>query len=1427
MLPYKSSTGASPASLRKRCPNLLLYLRPATKFFFVVHLSSETLLASCSATSTTEDWIRDALQLRPNPKYPTRSFEDVLDHVIKAADSVGQAVSWVTNKARASPRLELVLAALQSPSGSAYLKLLDPANAVMDDIKELLDLGGRAILKKVLSPEQYEYWGPLLKAVPIAFDVTVFVVMLFIPGTGEVGAAEISMERGLAKGLSEELEEGALQAADQAAKKNILRRIKSIFMPKTRIASPGPLEIIQDTFALADESTTQKLIPAAEAAGKAQKAFEAFEKEINLLELAGETESERADQLALEAFEADSVANKLAMDVKKSIKPQTGKTQLTKPGESFQKALYEAVRKSKSSKLKPCIQLSKGAEGAIPLDNVYATAERMRGIETGADATLNGVARYLEQMQIRYRKALVGSHLATEFPTLWEETIDAVWKARSGERQLLNSVVRLANLLNSESATARELEEAMDDAVSSSRKFCEQTDVASSLRQQLLETESPDVWQELKQECNAKIKIAGRALSPQEVQELTRTTSAAVQRLRQQAEELAQAEIPIEAPVRGAQSPAWQPKESLIDYLNGIDEFKSASRAFRLQEAEAIAEVQAEAKTMWNSAAEAFRRDPGLETFCGMMKEIQPVVRAELRLIQEGNSARLRLDEDFVPHPEEQVSEWRIDPSAPDMMIWADGKINLRLSNLKAILRDRVHQQEMGSTFEVRWFPDSETLVEERLDELMHPEPKLDGLKRTVRKYPTMGEDQLIQELVKLPSATTLDIRHLVEATDRAAESWQKCQCLLLKDEGMIQSATQPVSKVDLMLYRHRQRLIRSQLKLSSDAEKEITVLLERIRKNHPPEQSSASSASSATSALSPADARDLVNEFQADRLSEVLGRMEAELPESAMKRQIACSEQVIPESLSSKQLQHVQRLARLKMEALQARELRPELEQFSFGELGLGDEKNMWKVFYRDYYGNKGQETLAAKNRQRMQDFLRPQLQSEALLQQIRQDRALNELVRRAQLDPVSFCEDIFPEDVARFVTHSSFPADFFSDWLPSASATDFKNIFHHLPYEARCLLRDAAAAQEEFRFQLTKFEDLLKSKARGRRAQAKQLTSAWKTAAVKRNELESLIGRDTMQIVQQAAKDTDIQSFVLPGDDPVSVENLPTMMELNEEVAKTLERYYWRTMFVRTLKAVFIPSLISVMKESMPAEEPTASVPQLKIEARPGEPLLQAVQALHEYQRTSKGFLSLINCLSRKRKASLEELQILQELICNLPEIVDAVEDADLKASTAAVLAARTNSAYLDYLVAQAYGEFPSTFAFENGVTATVEDILTIDNLAKVYSNPTDNESNILNDSAFEVNTWPNELLNIVSDFCASNSSLLAERNGSLHLAFCDGSGLTSQFAQHSVSGVRYNVTVSRNGTLARATPARALSAEEMRAHLHKVLRAHVPDN
>ena len=375
-----------------------------------------------------------------------------------------------------------------------------------------------------------------------------------------------------------------------------------------------------------------------------------------------------------------------------------------------------------------------------------------------------------------------------------------------------------------------------------------------------------------------------------------------------------------------------------------------------------------------------------------------------------------------------------------------------------------------------------------------------------------------------------------------------------------------------------------------------------------------------------------------------------------------------------------------------------------------------------------------------------------------------------------------------------------FFEDWFPDPKKDGILlDIWPNLPDWTQSLLEYAADSYEEYREAIKFFEELhglhdprfdepltKKQAIFGRKQQAAIVLECWRAAAAYRNAVKSLIGGDAMTWLRELARMSNSESRAVK-----TLRKLPPpTLELNNAVASFLEYNSWIRRLRQVLKQFSnprqalkfaIPGVSSVhqkhVKFSSPEasahrrlgapwptafEGPTASESLPKIVAEQAEPLFQAVQALHEFQRMSRGYHSLIRCLGSKRSASQTGFEILAQMVHRLPETLDALEDAQLKASRAAVFAARMNSSYLDDLVAQAHGEFASAVSFPDGVTASVEEILTIDQLAKVYFNLTLNESNMLNDSDFEVND--EELLGIGRDLCASNSSLLAFQNGSI---------------------------------------------------------------
>ena len=543
-----------------------------------------------------------------------------------------------------------------------------------------------------------------------------------------------------------------------------------------------------------------------------------------------------------------------------------------------------------------------------------------------------------------------------------------------------------------------------------------------------------------------------------------------------------------------------------------------------------------------------------------------------------------------------------------------------------------------------------------------------------------------------------------------------------------------------------------------------------------------------------------------------------------------------------------IQRIARAKMKEIQVSQDKRQADLLEmkkqtpseFGitcnrRRGMVNAEALAKDFYDDFYSADAWYKPKSRKRRQQQYWwhqlrssLQAKLQFEILTQIGSKDPAFINLICAARFDPEWFVHEFF--DWTSIMKEEAISEVFFKDWLPDPKK--LSDILQLLPAWTQSLFKQAAREYPQFLQDLKKFESMLregdkegltkKQIAAGKKSQAVQVFRSWRRAAAHKNAVKSLIGEDAMELLRKLAFAESHLLSKLP----------PPTMELTEEFARVLDDFYWSRRFRQALKvsSVALKDLLFASPVAADfllgppwtstSEGPTASVPLPKIVAKPAEsaePLYQAVQALREFQRMRRGCEGLIYSLRSKRSASQNGFEMLAQMAHRLPETVDALEDAEVKASRAAVFAARMNSSYLDYLVAQALGEYPSAVSFEDGVTASVEDILTIDHWAKVYSNLTHNESNMLNDSDFEVNNG--ELLGMVDDLCASNSSLLALQNGSIFAAVCGRSGWTG------AGGLLVNITASRNETLVTYAHGSALSANDTKELLREIIGALVP--
>ena len=984
---------------------------------FGLRLSSETLLGRCSATFA-EDWIRDALQLRPNPTHVDWSPAFWVDKLHKEVNSVSEVFSDI---------IDLFPDLVVRHTSFPYL-ILDPISFSQDVAGYAICALSGLLLQQAL-PDKYMYWADLLpEAEADIFDVSIFVA--------SVGEALISIKIMLGSQLTKvksALQEAVMQAAEaqEAAPKRLKEQWAEVNSPDkmslwltSKLNSKPP--VFDPTIDFADESSAQKLIPAAEAAGKARKAFEAFRKEKDL-------KSKRAQQLALEALEADKCANQLAMEVKISIDSQTTEAQcIAKPAKKFQEALIQALRKKALSIPKGA--LSAGVEGDIPLEDLNDAVGRMNKFETTAHRNpLAEVQKALKETEKAEKRRSALMPLSVGKKNLWCKTIDAVKKARACERAFFNSPVELQEALAS--GKDGDLPRAFRRIGTSSKEFLKQMEDASGFKEKLQKTD-PDAWNELKKKHNTKIEIAGRELTPGDVQELTGSASPNVQEVLKLAEQAQELEDLTFDPKESMLFPAWDPdKELFMDYLNtkaGSGKhrwFHSKRGAAILQfitaQAAPVLQAEAAARARWKEAVTAFKTAPELDTFKSMMHQVREMAAIEKRI--RSFQAQARSDETEEWHRD--IDIWRANAEDPTMVQFGRaGKpdIKLPVSDLEALFRKRVPQRPIPEFSQ--WSPGRRTFVEETLDKLMHPEPKL--AKRTAQAYPAMDEGRLIQELVKLPPEAPNIIENIVKLTKRSAESWQEFQRLVLSERVAVSDET--LSLVDLQ----RQVLKSSHLQVCLDAEKGITALFKEIRNNQVVDEEYGNSL--LPRKMTEAAARDLINELkdcdsEVDPLSEVLGRMECEwpaayqIPESAAKRLTAHAMNSERGSPTLEQMVLIRRIARAKMKEIQASgdvNGRTDLLTKKASKFGLPcdrllrfDHEAVVKNFYDDYYSaDAWYEPKSTKRRQQqywrqqLRSFLQPQLEFKALAQIGSKDAAFTKLSRTALIDPKWFLREFFP---------------------------------------------------------------------------------------------------------------------------------------------------------------------------------------------------------------------------------------------------------------------------------------------------------------------------------------------------------------------------------------------------------------------------------
>ena len=1388
---------------------------------FGLRLSSETLLGCCSATFT-EDWIRNADQLRPNPFQVDFSPAFWVNRLARSADSISEAFAYLLNLTP-SPVQQF----FRSDRFVTYM------SGGLGDLEGLIVELSKKLLKNVL-PEKYEYWADLApRGGRAVFDLSLVVGIFFIsPGRA---IAKISQKTGLVAADEAAVQKGSFSQwfKDKLAAVNCPKKLSGwlerLLPAKTKSSGVDPFVRIRDMFQFADESTAEKLIPAAEAAGKAREAFNNFQTAKSV------SEQSVIEDLALAWQQADEHANELAGKVKIS-KADSGTTEvqsMTKPGKRVQTALFEARRKKWKTKPVsiPKAAFSARAEGDLILQDVYDAVERIRGGETTDSEPLN--TDHLMQQKKQSALTCSRSLLTTEQKALWRDTIDAARQARACEERFCNSPAALQKALAS--GTDGDVLNAIRHIGSKAKEFVEKTQKASELKKQLRETESQHVWDNLKKHSTKIWKIAERELTPGEVKELTEAASPYVEdvfALATQAKDWESVAFNLDAGSNLV--PGWDPDEqTIIEYLQG-SRFQSPDEVLELQGIVDTAanniRTRSEARATCQAMAEAFKKDPRPDTFRDMMHQVEQMMAIEERI--RGFQAQARSARRGSSLPQPPSNRWRQVPEDPAQV--RNGNIHLHVSNLKALFRERAPQLKIPQFS--RWGRlDSGKFVEEQLDKILHPERQLaesaKSAQRTAQKYPELDRDQLKEKLFELPKVWHT-IKRIAQLTDRSATHWQK---FLALSERVAVSKKEP-SLVDLQ----RQVLQRSELQACLDTEEEITGLFKDIIDKGQAE-------GDANHLLQP---DDFIRELTISRLSEVFGRMECEMPavsqisqqipESAQKRLTALAINSGSPTLEHREL--IRRIARAKMKQIQvsrsqARADLLEMEPSEFGipwssKKGL-DAEALAKNFYDDYYSPDWYKptSLSKLRRQRyrreqMRSFFQPELQIKALVEKGNNDAAFIELVRTAQIDPEGFRREFFLDDWSSIMNDEPISERFFEDWIPDPErgGGDWTlDVVERLPNWIVSLLRQAGPEYKLFVTESTTFQEVLQedhkwwqflARRKKLKEQAVQLSKTWRPAAAYRNAIKSLIGEDAMELLQLVAGETQTQSA------PSFVEIFkalpPAKTELPRQVAEALDDYYWSRQFRKALKwlAHAASSAHLLLEHAWTNTSQRASVPLPKIMAEPAEPLYQAVQALHEFQRMRRGYEGLIYCLRSERSASRNGCEMLAQMAHRLPETLDALDDAEVKASRAAVFAARLNSSYLDYLVAQAHGEYPSAISFEDGVTASVEDILMIDHWGKVYPNLTHNESDMLNDVDFEVNNG--ELLGITGDLCASNSTQLAVQNGSIFAAVC------GRFSWPGAGGLLVNITPSRNETLVTYAPGSALSANDTKELLREIVGA-----